>query len=111
MLFARERRAATVLAAAISAHWLGLATTFSQSSFAALLAGLAVLAALRWSLRWTALACAGAAIGAVAFVLAAGGSLKIDLSSGGTVVTDAAGRANLISGGAELFAPTGPCRV
>ena len=33
--------------------WLGLVTTFSQSSFAALLAGLAVLAALRWSLRWT----------------------------------------------------------
>ena len=59
VLFARERRAATVLAAAIGALWLGLATTFSQSSFAALLAGLAVLAALRWSLRWTALACAG----------------------------------------------------
>ena len=104
VLFARERRAATVLAAAIGALWLGLATTFSQSSFAALLAGLAVLAALRWSLRWTALACAGAAIGAVAFVLAAGGSLKIDLSSGGTVNKDTGGRANLISGGAELFA-------
>ena len=42
----RWRRRSAVL-------WLGLATTFSQSSFAALLAGLAVLAALRWSLRWT----------------------------------------------------------
>ena len=36
----------------------GLVLTLSQSSFAALLAGMAVLAALRWSLRWTALACA-----------------------------------------------------
>ena len=103
LLFARERRVAATLAAAVAAIWLGLVTTFSQSSFAALLAGLAVLAALRWSLRWTALACGAAAIGAVAFVFAAGGSLKIDLSSGGTVNKDTGGRANLISGGAQLF--------
>ena len=103
LLFAREQRRKGVLAAAIAVIWLGLATTFSQSSFAALVAGLAVLAALRWSLRWTALACAAAALGAVAFVLAAGGSLKIDLSSGGTVNKDTGGRANLISGGAQLF--------
>ncbi len=103
LLFARERRAVAALAAAVAAIWLGLVTTFSQSSFAALLAGLAVLAALRWSLRWTAFACGAAAVGAVAFVFAAGGSLKIDLSSGGTVNKDTSGRANLISGGAELF--------
>ncbi len=103
LLFARQRRAGLALTAAIGFAWLGLATTFSQSSFAALLAGIAVLAALRWSLRWAALACAAGAIGAVVFVLAAGGSLKIDLSSGGTVNKDTSGRANLISGGAELF--------
>ncbi|MGZ8666437.1 MAG: O-antigen ligase family protein [Solirubrobacterales bacterium] len=103
LLFTRQRRAGLALALAIGFAWLGLATTFSQSSFAALLAGIAVLAALRWSLRWTALACAGGAIGAAVFVLAAGGSLKIDLSSGGTVNKDTSGRANLISGGAELF--------
>ncbi len=103
LLFTRQRRAGLALAAAIAFTWLGLATTFSQSSFAALLAGIAVLAALRWSLRWTALACAATAVGAAVFVLAAGGSLKIDLSSGGTVNKDTSGRANLISGGAELF--------
>jgi O-antigen ligase len=103
LLFTRRRRVGVALAAAIGFIWLGLVTTFSQSSFAALLAGIAVLAALRWSLRWTALACAAGAIGAAVFVLSAGGSLKIDLSSGGAVNKDTSGRANLISGGAELF--------
>ncbi len=103
LLFSRERRAAVFLAVAIGVIWVGLATTFSQSSFAALVAGLAVLAALRWSLRWAAIACGAAALGAILFVLAAGGSLKIDLSSGGSVNKDTGGRANLVSGGAELF--------
>ncbi len=103
LLFARDRRAALVLSAAAGLIWLGLVTTFSQSSFAGLLAGLAVLAALRWSLRWAALACVVAALGGMAFVVAAGGSLKIDLSSGNTVNKDTGGRANLISGGADLF--------
>ncbi len=63
-----------------------------------------MLAALRCKLAGRRSPAPRAAIGAVAFVLAAGGSLKIDLSSGGTVNKDTAGRANLISGGAELFA-------
>ncbi|MSW96717.1 MAG: hypothetical protein F2796_07975, partial [Actinobacteria bacterium] len=43
----------------------GLVLTLSQSSFAALLAGLAVLAALRWSVRWTLAASALAIVAAV----------------------------------------------
>ena len=50
MMWVRERRAFWLLCGAILILWLGLAQTFSQSSFIALLAGLAVLAALRWSL-------------------------------------------------------------
>jgi O-antigen ligase len=103
LLFSRDRRIVLVLAAATGLIWLGLVTTFSQSSFAALLAGLAVLAALRWSLRWTALACVGVALAGAVFIIAAGGSLKINLSSGSTVNKDTSGRANLISGGADLF--------
>ena len=45
---ARHRAAARI---ALAVLWAALVLTFSQSSFAALLAGLAVLAALRWSLR------------------------------------------------------------
>ena len=36
--------------------WGGLVLTFSQSSFAALLVGLAVLGAMRWSVRWALIA-------------------------------------------------------
>ena len=45
--------------------WGGLVLTFSQSSFAALLAGLAVLAALRWDVRRAVVAAAvGVVLGA-----------------------------------------------
>jgi putative inorganic carbon (HCO3(-)) transporter len=100
LLWAKERRAFWVLAATLAILWLGLAQTFSQSSYIALLAGLAALAALRWSLRWTLAAVAIGAIGAVLVVTLVGGAglsfnrLNIDTS----------GRANLVQGGADLFA-------
>jgi hypothetical protein len=92
LLWARERRTMALLSALIAVLWFGLVPTFSQSSFAALMAGLAVLAALRWSVKWTAIAVA------VAIALLAStfdfGRLNIDTS----------GRANLVSGGIHLFA-------
>ncbi len=75
--------------------------TFSQSSFAALLAGLAVLAALRWSWRWTLAAVGAGAVLAVVVVLFAGGISKL---SPDRLNVDTGGRANLVSGGANLFA-------
>ena len=101
LLWAKERRAQAMLTALIAVLWIGLVPTFSQSSFAALLAGLAVLAALRWSLRWTAAAVGGAAVLAILFVAFAGGALKIDFSK---LNEDTSGRANLASGGVDLFA-------
>ena len=64
----------------------------------ALLAGLAVLAAMRWSWRWTLAAVVVGVVGAVLVVLLVGGSGKIRLN------IDTSGRANLVSGGLELFA-------
>jgi putative inorganic carbon (HCO3(-)) transporter len=103
LLWARSPRLVLWLGALVAVLWLGLITTFSQSSFVALLVGLAALAALRWSARWTLAACAGGAILAVAFVLAAGGSLKINLSTEHTLNKDTSGRANLVSEGIALF--------
>jgi len=103
LLWARNPRTVLWLGALVAVLWLGLITTFSQSSFIALLVGLAALAALRWSARWTLATCAGAAIVAVAFVLAAAGSLKIDLSTEHTLNKDTSGRANLVSEGIALF--------
>jgi putative inorganic carbon (HCO3(-)) transporter len=101
LLWARERRTFALLGALVAVLWVGLVPTFSQSSFAALLAGLAVLAALRWSLRWTLAAVGVIAVLAVAVVIFAGGTSKISPSR---INVDTGGRANLVSGGADLFA-------
>ncbi|OJU84009.1 MAG: hypothetical protein BGO11_05645 [Solirubrobacterales bacterium 70-9] len=99
MLWIKERRAFWTLCGVILVLWLGLAQTFSQSSFIALLAGLALLAALRWSWRWTLGVVAVVAVGAALVVILAGGKgfnfQRINV--------DTAGRAHLVSGGAELF--------
>ena len=64
--------------------------TFSQSSFIALLAGLAVLAALRWSWRWTLAAVAVGVVGAVLVVVLVGGSGKLTISTASTSTPAAA---------------------
>jgi O-antigen ligase len=64
-LYDRDRRAAYAAAAAIAGIWVGLLFSFSQSSFAALIVGTAVVAAFTW--RWRA----GLALGMVSAVIAA----------------------------------------
>jgi len=100
LLWARERRTLSLLTALVAVLWIGLVPTFSQSSFAALLAGLAVLAALKWSLKWTLVAVGACAVAGVLVVLFVGGSDKI---SPDRLNVDTGGRANLVSGGLHLF--------
>jgi len=100
LLWVRERRALASLTGLVAVLWFGLALTFSQSSFVALLAGLAVLAAIRWSLRWTLAAVGAGAVLAVAVVLFAGGVSKL---SPDRLNVDTGGRTNLASGGMTLF--------
>jgi putative inorganic carbon (hco3(-)) transporter len=99
MLWIKERRPFWLLCGAILLLWIGLAQTFSQSSFIALLAGLALLAALRWSWRWTLGVVVVVGVAAALVVILAGGKgfnfQRINI--------DTAGRAHLVSGGAELF--------
>ena len=78
----------------------GLVLTLSQSSFAALLVGLAVLAALTWDARRVGLIAAVLAVFAVGGALAAG---AFDLSSPGSARKSTSGRSDLISGGVRLF--------
>jgi hypothetical protein len=100
LLWAKERRTLSLLSGLAVALWLGLVPTFSQSSFAALLAGLAVLAALRWSWRWTLAAVAAGAVLAIVIVLFAGGVSKL---SPDRINVETGGRSNLVSGGVKLF--------
>ena len=100
LLWARERKTLALLTALVAVLWFGLALTFSQSSFAALLAGLAVLAAIRWSLKWTLAAVGAGVVLAVAIVLFSGGVSKL---SPDRLNVDTGGRTNLVSGGVTLF--------
>jgi O-antigen ligase len=101
-----SRRRNLLIGGAVLA-WLvaGLVTSFSQSSIAALLLGLAVLAAWRWSLRATVYASVGVLALAGLLVLVAPASLHFGLKgSGGSTSNATSGRTKLISGGLELFA-------
>jgi hypothetical protein len=101
MLWARTRETFWLLTGLIAVLWLGLVPTFSQSSFLALLAGLAVLAAIRWSPKWTLAAVGVGLVGAILVVLLVGGSGKITWDR---LNVDTSGRGSLVSGGVDLFA-------
>ena len=101
MLWARSRDGFWLLTGLIAVLWLGLVPTYSQSSFLALLAGLAVLAAIRWSPKWTLAAVVVGLVAAVLVVLLVGGSGKI---TSDRLNVDLSGRGSLVSGGADLFA-------
>jgi putative inorganic carbon (HCO3(-)) transporter len=95
-----------VLAGGAVLLWLlgGLVTSFSQSSIAALLLGLAVLAAYRWDVRGTLYVVGALAAVAVVAVLAAPSSLHLGLSGrGGSASNATSGRTKLVEGGLRLF--------
>ena len=97
-----ERRDRAVALGAVVVAFLfgGLLTTLSQSSYAALLAGLAMLAALRWSVRWTVATVAVVVVLAAAAFAVGTGALSGD--SGASKATS--GRSSLVTGGVSLFA-------
>jgi O-antigen ligase len=100
MLWVRTRSNFWLLTGLLGVLWFGLLTTYSQSSFLALLAGLAMLAAIRWSWRWTLVAVAVGTVGAALVILFAGGSGKI---TSDRLNVDLSGRGSLVSGGLDLF--------
>lgn len=100
LAWARHPREIGALAIGVIVLWLGLLVTYSQSSFVALLAGLAALAALRWSARAVAGGLVALAVAAVLFGTFAGGVIKLDL---GALNKQTSGRANLVEGGIDLF--------
>jgi O-antigen ligase len=91
-----------VQAGAAVLAWLlaGLVTSFSQSSIAALLLGLAVLGAYRWGVRRTAIVSASLVVLAAAVLVLAPKSAHLKGSSANSAT---AGRTSLIEGGLELF--------
>ncbi len=99
LLYERPGREQLAAIGVLAVLWGGLVLTLSRSSLAALLVGLATLAALRWRVS-RALAVVGviSAIGVVA-VIVSPNTFGLNQGLNGA----SSGRANLISGGLSLF--------
>jgi hypothetical protein len=95
LLWAANRVLAFALAGAVAIAFAGLIFAFSQTSFIALFAGLIVLVALRWSVRWTAIA-------TLVAVVVAGSALVIRSSSNDSNSINTEGHGTLVSGGLKL---------
>jgi hypothetical protein len=104
VLWARRGRDVLVGGVVLAVLWAGLVLSFSQSSFAALLTGLAVLGGLRWSVRWAVVASLAALAAGVAFIAVAPGAVHLELGSSRSADKATSGRYALIKGGARLFA-------
>ena len=97
-----RKRDIALLAIALAVLWAALVLTFSQSSFAALLAGLAVVAAFRWDLRVVAVVTAAAiAVGAIGGAVAL--AVRGDFPSPREVNKATVGRSKLVTGGLDLW--------
>jgi len=104
MLWCRRGRDVLLLALVLAVLWGGLILTFSQSSIASLLAGLAVLAALRWNPRRTLVASAVGVCLAAACVVLFQDALNVRLGSSSGLNKATSGRTDLVEGGVNLFA-------
>jgi O-antigen ligase len=105
VLWARHRREVLIGAGVLAWLLAGLITSFSQSSIAALLLGMTVLAAYRWDVRATVYVAAALLAVVAVVVIAAPPSLHFGLKgSGGSTSNATSGRTKLIDGGLELFA-------
>jgi O-antigen ligase len=90
--------------AVLALLWGGLVLTLSQSSFAALLCGLLLLAALRFGWRKVVPALAALAVAGLVVLLAFSSALRLDISNAGGIDAATSGRYELVSGGLELAA-------
>jgi putative inorganic carbon (HCO3(-)) transporter len=96
LLWTSDRRLTFILVGALAITFAGILFAFSQTTFIALFVGLAVLAGLRWSVRWAAIG-TPVAIGAIAL-----GVLFLAGGSNETARDVTEGHSSLASGGAEL---------
>ena len=99
LLWTRRRKEALLIAGALIVLWVGLVFSLSQSSFAALLLGLAVLAGLRWKPWWVLTAAGVAGALALGLVLLAPGMLNLETRS---LDRATSGRSDLVGGGLSM---------
>jgi O-antigen ligase len=104
LLWARRTRYVVWVSVLLALLWGGLVLSLSQSSFAALLVGLAVLAAVRWRAR-PVIVGVGAALAILAIVVfAIPGSVHLQGHSAKSLNRATSGRVDLMRGGLRMFA-------
>jgi O-antigen ligase len=103
LLWSGRTRDVSWIAFLLAVLWAGLVLSLSQSSFAALVVGLAILAALRWR-PGPVLGIAGAGVaGALAAIVIAPGTIGLSDRSPKGLDSATSGRAKLVSGGLKMF--------
>ena len=102
LLWERRPRTAALAAAALVVLWGGLVLTLSQSSFAGLLAGLLVLAALRYPVAKVVPSIVAMIAVGLILVLAFPSALRLDFGNAESLDDATSGRYELIRGGVEL---------
>lgn len=104
MLFTRRTGRVLLCALVLALLWAGLVLSLSQSSFAALLAGLIALACMRWRAKPILIATGVALTVGVIFVVAFPSVSGVDITTERGAETSTSGRFDLVSGGIELWA-------
>ena len=100
VMWIRDARRVAIGAGVLAVLLAGLAVGFSQTSFVAVLAGIAVLCALRYSLLWTAIATPFALVAVAGAIVVLGGTSEAEDSAEEV----SSGRTTLIEGGLDLAA-------
>jgi putative inorganic carbon (HCO3(-)) transporter len=102
-LWARDWRSLVAATLALGVLLAGLVLTFSQSSLAALLVSLLVLAGLRWRAKPVLLGALAVAVAAAAVAVAFPGVTRVDLGSGRSLTKATSGRTDLVKTGVKMF--------
>jgi O-antigen ligase len=103
LLWPRRTRDVGVSTAVLAVLWGALILSFSQSSIAALLVGLAVLAALRFGPRPVVAVGVVVALIGLVVVLAAPGLIHLNTKSSRSIDKATSGRVDLMRGGLRMF--------
>jgi putative inorganic carbon (HCO3(-)) transporter len=102
LLWSRSRQTVLLMAAALAVLWAALVLSLSQSSFAALLGGLAVLAVLRWSPKPVFATIVVLMAAAIAVLVFAPGAIGINLHSSAALDRATSGRVDLVRGALSM---------
>jgi O-antigen ligase len=103
MLYTGKTKRVLGAALILALLWAGLVLSLSQSSFAALLAGLIVLAALRWKTKPVLITTGAVLLAGLIFALALPSVTGINLTNSKSAETSTSGRFDLVTGGLTLW--------